>query len=126
MQSISYNKFGALTDPLSLNTLDAQSSLRQMGSGSSSSLQAQPSVVVAIEINYRYPVSTSKQTKFCETNKKEGVMKRKCTVTKTSVESRTNKVSVKLKLCYSFMVAILVSGYGNGFSPSALGYSKPC
>ena len=95
------------------------SRLRQVGKGSSSILQAQMPVVAAIKINYSYSVSTSEQTKVCEY--KENTMRKKCIVT-TKTGKKYISINAKLKLSV-IASALLVFGYGDGFSPSALVYS---
>lgn len=94
-----------------------------MGRGSSSILQAQASAVAAIEFDYGLSVSTSEQTEVWET--KEAVMRRNCAVTKESGEKRISiTAKFKLKLGFIIAAALLVFGYGDGFSPSALAYSE--
>jgi len=98
------------------------SRLRQMGRGSSSSLQAQTSAVAAIEFKYGYSVSTSEQ-KLCEY--KETIMGKQCTKTiKTDDKSISITTKLRVKLGYLIVAALLVFGYGDGFSSSALVYSK--
>lgn len=93
-----------------------------MGRGSSSILQAQTSAVAVIEIDYGFSVSTSEQNEICET--KETDMTRKCSVTKKSGEKRISiTAKIKIKLTCIIVAALLVFGYGDGFSPSALAYS---
>lgn len=96
--------------------------LRQMGRGSSSSLQAQTSAVAAVDFNYSYYISSSEQTEVCEC--KETAMKKQRTSTnKTGVNRIGITAKFKLKLGCFIAAALLMFGYGDGFPPSALAHS---
>ncbi len=93
-----------------------------MGRGNSSTLQVQAPAVAAIKINYGDSVSTSEQMNVCEY--KEATMRRKCTTTtKTGVNHISITANFKLKLVNIISAALLVFGYGDGFSTSTLAYS---
>ncbi len=91
-----------------------------MGRGSSSILQAQAPVETGIEFKFSYSGSTSGQVLTCE--RKETDMRKHCTATITSGVKRLG-IAAKLKVTSILLVtALLVSGYGDGFSPSTLAH----
>jgi hypothetical protein len=92
-----------------------------MGRGSSSILQAQAPVVAAIEFKFSYSGSTSEQAFTCE--QKEAAMRKHCAATITSGVKRIS-MAAKFRLTSTLLVAaLLVSGYGDGFSPSTLAHT---
>ena len=102
------------------------SRLRQMGRGSSSILQVQMSAVVVTELKKSYSISSSKQ-KTCE--KEKTIMRNQYIKTdKTGVKpisiTATLKATLNVKLGALIVAAMLVFGYGDGFSSSALVYSQ--
>jgi hypothetical protein len=95
--------------------------LRQMGRGSSSILQAQAPAVAAIEFKFSYPGSTSDQAFTCE--REETAMRKQCSATIKSGVTRIS-IAAKFRLTSILLVAaLLVSGYGDGFSPSTLAHN---
>ena len=93
-----------------------------MGSGSSSILQAQTPVVATVDFNYDYFLSTSEQVKTCAKRKEFDMEIQRVKTTVTGVKRIS--ITAKLKLRVIIAVAMLVFGYGDGFSPSALAYSN--
>ncbi|MCF7955695.1 MAG: hypothetical protein K9M75_07840 [Phycisphaerae bacterium] len=90
-----------------------------MGSGSSSILQAQSPVIATVDFNYVSSLSISEQVKVCAKRKEFNMEKQRVT---NSTGVKRISVTAKFKLRFIVAVAILVLGYGDGFSPSAFTY----
>ncbi|MDQ7058798.1 MAG: hypothetical protein Q9N62_10370 [Ghiorsea sp.] len=80
------------------------------------------SAVAVTEFKNGYSISTSKQNS-CE--KEKAIMRSQYIKTdKTGVKSISITATLKVKLGAIIVAAMLVFGYGDGFSSSALVYSK--
>lgn len=89
-----------------------------MGKGSSSSLQVRASAVAVMEVRSSNPGSTSEQAKTCDP-RKDKIMAKFSAIIKGDVSI---SMKIRFAICV-FFSALLMVGYLNGLSPSALAYS---
>ena len=94
-----------------------------MGRGSGSSPQTQTSVVAAIDLGIENSNSSSEQVFSCECIEKGEFMTKKITNT---IKTDAKRICISFRLKYVItcltMAALLMFGYGDGFSPSAIGH----
>ena len=93
-----------------------------MGRGSGSSPQTQTSVVSAIDLGIDYSRSSSEQVYSCECIEKGELMTKKVTNTITDAKRICIKVRLKYVITCLTIATLLVFGYGDGFSPSAIAH----
>ena len=103
------------------------SELRQMGRGNGSNPEAQASADAVVKFDFTYNRLSSKQEYSCE-ERKVGYMKKKLTVIIQTGVQISIALRFRLKLSDIIAAALLISGYGDGFSPSALAHllSEEC
>lgn len=95
-----------------------------MGRGCSWFLHALASVVAVVEIECGFSVASSEQTRVCATPK-EVAMRGQCTVI-SKITGVTISIAAKCAFQVRWMVlaaALLMFGWGDVLSPSALAYS---
>ena len=94
-----------------------------MGRGNGSNPEAQALASAVVDFDFTFSNLTSEQENTCE-KRKVGYMKKKLTaLIQTGVQiSITLRFGLRLSLLIA--AALLISGYGDGFSPSALAHFK--
>jgi hypothetical protein len=103
---------------------ETMSGLWQMGGGSGSIPQAQTSVVADIDSAFGYSGSSSEQATTCELVEKEALMvNQSTTICKAGVVRISVKVTFKQVVSCLIMAGLLMFGYGDGLSPSAITHS---
>lgn len=94
-----------------------------MGRGNGSNPEVQASANAVVDFDFTYNRLSSEQENTCE-KRKVGFMKKRFTVIiRTGVQISIAAI-FKLKLSLLIATALLISGYGDGFSPSALVLSQ--
>lgn len=94
-----------------------------MGRGNGLNPEVQSLANAVVDFDLTYNRLSSEQENTCE-KRKVGFMKKKLTVIIQSGVQISMAERIRLKLGYIFLAALLISGYGDGFSPSALAHSQ--
>ena len=94
-----------------------------MGRGNGSNPEVQASANAVVDFDFTYNRLSSEQEYSCE-KRKVGYMKKEITgMIQTGVQISIAAL-FKLKLSLLIATALLISGYGDDFSPSALAHFK--
>ena len=94
-----------------------------MGRGNGSNPEVQASANAVVDFDFTYNRLSSEQEYSCE-KRKVGFMKKKFTAVILTGAKIRIVVRFGLKLSHLIAAALLISGYGDGFSPSALAHFK--
>ncbi len=94
-----------------------------MGRGNGSNPEVQASANAVVDFDFTHNCLSSEQEYSCE-KRKVGYMKKKITVLIQTGVQISIALRFRLKLSHLIAAALLISGYGDGFSPSALAHSQ--